>query len=327
MRRSAMKAFFLPLFMMLSLSAILSFASDDHDHHADEKPHADDHSLHDDHDDHDGHEEKITTHISDAMIAMSHIETAKVGSHTLRVNDQLFGVIAASQDKNFHIHATFTSMVEKVHVQIGDRVKKNQSLLTLRNIDTLQRYTLKSPADGEVTERAVNIGDRVDEQSLLQITDLSEVWVDMSAFPENIEKIQKGQKVVVRDMHQHESAEGQILYVAPQMTGGHIARARAVINNENGHWRPGMHIKASVEVAKRVVPLAIKTSALQTVHEQRVAFVKRGNTFTATVVSLGINDGDYVEVVDGLALDDEYVTENSFVIKADLLKDGAAHHH
>lgn len=321
------------LYLAMSVASINSFASSDHHDHALEKHHAHEdnqekHSKHEAHNEHGHHdEESTTTVISDDMIAMSQINTSIAGPKTLHVNDQLFGVINASQDKNFHIHATFVSMVEKVHVQIGDNVKKNQRLLTLKNIETLQRYTLTSPADGEVTERAINIGDRVENQSLLQVTDLSEVWVDMSAFPENIEKIKKGQKVVVRDMHQHESAKGDIIYVAPQMTGGHIARARAVINNPNGHWRPGMHIQATVEVAQREVPVAIRTTALQTLDGQRIAFLKHGNEFTAKPLSLGLDDGEYVEIISGLNQGDEYVSENSFIIKADLLKDGAAHHH
>ena len=73
------------------------------------------------------------------------------------------------------------------HLQVGDHVQKGQALARLTNIQTLQSYTLKSPSAGEVTSRSVNTGDRVDAEEILVISDLSKVWVDMSAFPENID--------------------------------------------------------------------------------------------------------------------------------------------
>ena len=40
-----------------------------------------------------------------------------------------------------------------------------------------------------------------------------------------------------------------------------------------------------------------------------------------------MSGADYVEVTGGLEPGTEYVTENSFLIKADVLKDGATHGH
>ena len=135
------------------------------------------------------------------------------------------------------------------------------------------------------------------------------------------------QPVTVYDLHHHEVVESQIDYIAPQMTGGHIARARATIPNPDGHWRPGMHLKADVQTAKRDVPLAVRTSALQTLEGKPVVFVREGNRFEARDVSLGLNDGDYVEITSGLAPGEDYVSGNSFLIKADVLKGGASHDH
>jgi len=149
----------------------------------------------------------------------------------------------------------------------------------------------------------------------------------MSAFPENIEKLALGQKVTVYDMHDHENAFGTISYVAPQMTGGHIARARATIDNSEGHWRPGMHVKANVEVANREMSLAVKTSALQSFRDMPVVFARYGNTFEVRMIEMGEKNDEWIEVLGGLEPGTEYVTGNSFLLKADVLKDGASHDH
>lgn len=267
------------------------------------------------------------TEISDRMITRSGIETAIAQPRLLTFSDQLFGVIAVPEDQVYQLNAPYPSMVKTVHVQVGDQVSKGQTLVTLSNIATLQSYSLKSPGNGEVTARRVNAGARVEQSVVLEVTDLSTVWVEMSAFPESIEKLAIGQPVTVADMHQHESVQTTLSYISPTMTGGHIARARAEIANADGHWRPGMHIKAQVEVARRQVPLAVRLEALQSFGDMPVVFARFGNQFEVRMVELGDKTENYVEVLGGLKAGTEYVTENSFVIKADILKDGASHDH
>jgi cobalt-zinc-cadmium efflux system membrane fusion protein len=267
------------------------------------------------------------TEISDRFLDLAEVETEIAGRQELLFVDTLYGVVAAPENRIYRVNAPYPSLVEQIHVEVGDSVAKGQQLVTLRNTATLQTYTLDSPAGGEITSRPANVGDRSDQSVLLEITDLSSVWVEMSAFPESIEKLMVGQPTTVYDLHQHEQATGEISYIAPLMTSGHIARARAVIDNPEGHWRPGMHIKADVQVARREVPLAVRTSALQTFREMPVVFAKFGNTFEVRMVELGETAGEYVEVLGGLKVGTEYVWGNSFLIKADILKDGASHDH
>lgn len=283
----------------------------------------------DDQHSHDEHEEEHSdrTEISPYYMQTSGIKTAVASAQNLVQYDTLFGVITPVQDKVFSLHATFPSMVEKIYIQVGDTVKKGQILARLTNIQTLQSYTLKSPSNGEVTSRSVNTGNRIDAEEMLQISDLSKVWVNLSAFPENVERLQKGQRTKIYDLHDHESALGEISYIAPQMSGGHIARARAVIDNSEGHWRPGMHVKADVEISTLTAPIAVNIDAIQTMENESVVFKYHDNTFTVTHVKIGESDGQWTEILSGLKAGEEYVSENSFLIKADILKSGASHDH
>ena len=306
---SRIKASFFIIFILVITSFTSSIlASDDHGHDEEEE-HSD------------------STEISSHYIKISGIKSEAAESQNIAQTDTLFGVISPVQDQVFSLHAAFPSMVEKVFVQVGDQVKKGQVLARLTNIQTLQSYSLKSPSQGEVTSRSVNTGNRIDEEEVLQVSDLSTVWVNLSAFPENVERLKKGQRAKIYDLHDHENAFGEISYIAPQMSGGHIARARAIINNQEGHWRPGMHVKADIEVSTRQVPLAVKVDALQTMEDDTVVFKRHGNVFEKTQVEIGEKDGQWAEILSGLNAGDDYVSENSFLIKADILKSGASHDH
>lgn len=265
--------------------------------------------------------------ITDRLLALSGVITEAAGPETLTMTNTVYGIISKAEDRVFHVHAPYPGIVQSVLVETGDRVKKGQRLLTVRNQQTLQTYSVTSPSAGEVTMRPVKQGDHTDMGTLVEISDLSKVWVEISMFPQDIESISKGMKVQVSDLHGEQAAETELDYLSPQMTGGHIARARATLANPDGNWRPGMHVIASVVTEQVDVPLAVKRSALQTYRDMPVVFARFGNVFEVRMVQLGRQDDDYVEVIGGLKAGTDYVTQNSYLLKAEVLKDGASHSH
>ncbi len=110
-------------------------------------------------------------------------------------------------------------------------------------------------------------------------------------------------------------------------TNSQTVLAIVPLENKEGIWRPGMTVKGDVLVDEKQVPLAVKTSGLQRFRDFTVVFAKVDNTYEVRMLELGMNDGDMVEVLGGLKPGTEYVTENSFLIKADIEKSGASHDH
>ena len=58
-----------------------------------------------------------------------------------------------------------------------------------------------------------------------------------------------------------------------------------------------------------------------------VVFARYDNIFEVRMLEMGETDGEYIEVLGGLKPGTDYVTDNSFLLKADVLKDGASHDH
>ncbi|WP_286270165.1 efflux RND transporter periplasmic adaptor subunit [Thalassotalea hakodatensis] len=267
------------------------------------------------------------TNLSQRAIEASNIQTQLAQAGTLEFKETLFGVIAPTVDRQYSIMSPYAGLVESILVTIGDSVKKGQAVLKIKNNKTLQSFTLYSPAAGMVTAQGVSQGERADQQALLEITDFSKVWVELSAFPENIENMAIGQQAKIYDLHHHLEAMGKVFYLAPKMTGGHIARARVLIDNPDGHWRPGMHVKADIVTGNKPVAMRVEKQAIQQLMDKPVVFARFGNTFEARPLILGEADEQWVEVLSGLTNDTEYVTTNSYVLKADVLKAGASHAH
>ena len=103
--------------------------------------------------------------------------------------------------------------------------------------------------------------------------------------------------------------------------------ARATLANTDGLWRPGSAVKARITVEQQPVALAVPLMALQTFRDWDVVFVRIGETYEVRPVELGKRDGERVEILSGIKSGDQVVTEQSYLVKADIEKSGASHDH
>jgi cobalt-zinc-cadmium efflux system membrane fusion protein len=267
------------------------------------------------------------TIITQRAIERAGIKTKVAQAGIVEVTDTLFGVIAPTQHGTVDVMAPYTGLINDIFVNIGQSVNKGEALVSVTNRETLQNYIINSPISGIVTEQYLKRGELASTRALMQIVNLDTVWVELSAFPENIEKLSIGQNAKVYDLHHHLNAQGKVFFIAPMMSGGHIARARIELKNPNGHWRPGMHVNSDISIAKVKASIRIKPEAIQEFNGKSSVFIRKGNVFEVRPVKLGAKNSEWVEVLQGLSPDSEYVTLNSYVIKADILKSGASHAH
>jgi cobalt-zinc-cadmium efflux system membrane fusion protein len=99
------------------------------------------------------------------------------------------------------------------------------------------------------------------------------------------------------------------------------------VDNQQGLLLAGAFLSADIEVAEHQVPLAVRRSGLQAFRDFTVVFAKIGNEYEVRMLELGRVAGEWVEVLGGLEPGTEYVSENSYIIKADIEKSGASHDH
>ena len=90
---------------------------------------------------------------------------------------------------------------------------------------------------------------------------------------------------------------------------------------------PGLMTEARIEVSRFSVALAVAKDAVQMLGGRRGVFVKHGEEYKFAPLILGRSDDHFYEVVEGLEAGSDYVSQNSYLIKADIEKSGAAHDH
>ena len=193
----------------------------------------------------------------------------------------------------------------------------------------LLRYELRAPIDGTVIEKHITPGEAIkDDATVFVVADLSTVWAEMTVYAKDLNTVKVGQQVTVKTAAFDAASSGPVSYVG-SLVGAETrtARARVVLPNPEGVWRPGLPITAELTAGAVEVPVAVSQEAIQTVRDWTVVFGRYGEAFEARPVVLGRTDGRMVEVVEGLADGERYAARNSFLIKAELGKAAASHDH
>ncbi|MCB2426109.1 efflux RND transporter periplasmic adaptor subunit [Methylophaga pinxianii] len=291
---------------------------DEHDHSAESKPEEEGHAH---------AEDEGSEHIEmDADMAQEHgVLTAEVTAGQISVTSKLYGRVVLSPDEISQVSARFPGQITRVNVNFGDSVKKGQLLASVESNNSLQSYNVTAPISGVITAKDANTGEVAADQNLFTITNTQSLWAELKVFPGQAMKIKPGQKV--RLLHNNTFYESTIKQLLPSKDNAPYRIARVALDNQQQVWFPGLLVEADAITEQTQVNLRIPNSAIQQFEGESVAFVKVGKQYQVRPLQLGINDGQYSEVISGLRQGDDIVVENSYLIKADLEKAGAAHAH
>ncbi len=281
-----------------------------------------------------GHDEGEKGHddegvkLTDAQVAAAGIELLAAGPRELRDILRLNGMIQPNQETLVKVTPRFPGVVRSMRKRLGDRVKKDEVLATVESNQSLTIYELKAPIDGTVIDRDGTLGEFASEaRPLFTVADLSTMWIDFAVFRRDFARVRAGDAVSIDVEDGGPPIEARIDYVSPLgASDTQSSIARAVVPND-GRLRPGLFVVGRVVLSAKPVDVAVKSSAIQTLDGKTVVFVREGDTFATREVELGGRDADWTEVKFGLLAGDVYAAKNSFVIKAEIGKSGAAHEH
>jgi cobalt-zinc-cadmium efflux system membrane fusion protein len=265
-----------------------------------------------------------TTQISKEAAEEAGIKTDIAGAAAVDETITLTGRITLNQNTTAQVKARFPGIVREVKKGLGETVQTGDVLASVESNDSLQIYPVKSPINGVILARNTNVGDVAGEQPLFTVANVSNVWAEFHVFPRDIDRIKNGQIVRVTSFEGKHTGDAPIIVVSPiAEASSQTIVARVTLPNEEGLWHSGMTVRGDVRVSEKQVPLAVKASAIQRMEGKSVVFIQDGDRYSMRPIKTGAIDPDWVEVVDGLKEGEVYVSENSFLIKADIGKAGA----
>ncbi|MBR1208142.1 MULTISPECIES: divalent metal ion exporter adaptor subunit IhpB [unclassified Bradyrhizobium] len=267
--------------------------------------------------------------LSDAKVQAAGIELAKASSGVLRDSLLLNGIVQPNQESLVQVTPRFPGIVRDVRKRIGDVVQKGEVVAVIESNQSLTQYELKAALAGTVIDRQTTLGEFVSEQKpAFVIADLSTVWVDFSVYRRDLKRVSIGDQVFIDPADGGPAIEAKVSYLSPVGSSDtQSAIARAIVTNAEQRLRPGLFITGRLTLSAKKVGVAVKSSALQTVENRTVVFVRNGEKFDARDVEIGERDTHLVEIIFGVLEGDVYAAQNSFIVKAELAKGAGSDEH
>ncbi len=214
---------------------------------------------------------------------------------------------------------------------LGLSTQKVNSLRSPSQITS--EVAVTAPVSGTITKRDVNQGEVVEaNKELMRVTNLSSVWVIAQVFEKDIARLREGSGAsVTTDSYPGRLFRGHVTYIDPNINQEtRTARVRVELDNPGQVLKIGMYVNVafgSMGVAERPMPM-IPSSAVQNMNDKQVVFVAtdKPEVFIVRSVRLGKENNGQFTVLEGLNVGDRIVTEGSFLLRAELLKQNPTHH-
>ncbi|WP_461518162.1 efflux RND transporter periplasmic adaptor subunit [Porticoccus sp.] len=267
------------------------------------------------------------TRIADAVAEAMGIATETAGGTTLHQTIRVYGKLVLPADARRQIQARFDGVIKQMHVKLGDAVSKGQLLATIESNESLKSYQIVSPMAGVVSQQFASGGEQTAGRSLLEITQTGTLLAELAVYPTDRNKVRTNAPVSLSINGFDEPLSSIVSGSRTALRGDQARLFLAEIDNADGLLAGGLFVAGDIEVETFAVPLAVKRSGLQSFRDFTVVYAKVGEEYEVRMLELGREAGPWVEVLGGLESGTEYVTENSYIIKADIEKSGASHDH
>ena len=245
-------------------------------------------------------------------------EAKRVAERTAKLREQG----SAPQAQLETAAAAATSATARVTVaKEGLEAARAQLALAEARLDNirlqLSRTEVKAPVAGKIIARNAKLGavaTAAGEPMFVIVRD-GELELRADVAEADVLRLEEGQPARLRAVGMANELTGHLRLVEPTINPTtRLGRARIAIDDETG-LRSGMFIEAEITVAERdglAVPLTALAASADGISVLRVVdgLVER------VPVKIGIRQGAYVEILDGLATGDQVVTKAGAFVRA-----------
>jgi multidrug efflux pump subunit AcrA (membrane-fusion protein) len=180
--------------------------------------------------------------------------------------------------------------------------------------------TLAAPTSGTILDRQVTEGQRIEpEMNLLDIADLSRVWVVASVHEYEAPFVRRGQEATMTLPYLPGKAfEGRVSFVYPVLDAAtRTAQVRIELPNPDLALKPGMYadVTLTADLGERT---AVPASAVMDTGVRSIAFVDKGDGyFEPRELEIGLRSPDSYEVLRGLEPGESVLTSANFFVDSE----------
>ncbi|MBT8048311.1 MAG: efflux RND transporter periplasmic adaptor subunit [Xanthomonadales bacterium] len=268
---------------------------------------------------------------------ISHIST-RVQGWIVRLQADAEGERVSKGDLLFELYSPELVNAQKEYLQAarrgGDRLLAGageklralgmipSEISALRERGTAsENIRIVAPQDGIITSLSVREGMYIQPHTtIMSLADLSSVWLQAEVFESQADWVAAGQAAeATLDYMPGTEFSGQVDYVYPVLDPKtRTLRVRLRFDNPNGRLKPNMYARVSIYGRLKPNALTIPREALiPAPGRDRVVVALGDGQFRVHEVLTGLESGEYVEILAGIAKGDRIVTSSQFLIDSE----------
>ena len=192
--------------------------------------------------------------------------------------------------------------------------------------------TITAPIDGTIADREITIGQSVADPGvkLMTITDDRQVLATANIYERDLGRLKIGQQVSVKVPGAGDRVfSGQISRIGTAVDSqSRVVPVQATLDNSQGLLKAGTFAEIKLATGQLTTPVvAIPASAVVEADREKLVYIKSGDSYQPTTVTLGQTVGDLVEVKTGLFAGDLVVSQRASQLYAQSLKKQPASEH
>jgi cobalt-zinc-cadmium efflux system membrane fusion protein len=271
-----------------------------------------------------------------AVVALESVDVGRARADFLEAQSKLERANAEVAREEKLLAAGATSERAVVQARTDQSIAQSELRAAQARLSTLgasggggpTTVPLVTPLAGRVLEVKARIGQPVGPtDTLVVVGEIDQIWLTVDVYERDFAKVHLGDGVRVTAVaYPKRTFNGKVDLIDTVVDPDRkVAQARIVLDNPDGALRPGMTATARIvgePVGGAAQVLSVPRGAIQAIDGQPFVFVElEKGKFEMRPVERGDDLDDGVEIVRGLSGDEKIVTEGTFILKSEVLKE------
>ena len=205
----------------------------------------------------------------------------------------------------------------KTRDEASSQMRVDQAELELARA-RLDKSTISAPFDGVVGLRKVSVGDFVDVgDDIVNLEQIDPLKADFRVAESYLGAVRPGQRIELGvDAFPGQAFTGEVYAIDPLIDeAGRSILLRAKLPNPEHVLRPGLFARVTLVLNEREDAIQVPEQALVPQGQDQFVFKVEDGKAAFTKVTTGIRREGMVEILEGLAPDDEVVTAGQLKIR------------
>ena len=200
--------------------------------------------------------------------------------------------------------------------QLRFDLQNARAALNMAKLD-LSYTRVVAPISGVVASRSIKTGNLVQiSNPIFRIVDTNRLEATLNVPERNVDVIRAGLPVQLSlDAVPGQVFNGTVARVSPVVDSGSGTFRVVAAFNDSGVLQPGMFGRINIVFDQKADALAIPRSALLEDEGETAVFTVRGDKAARVSIKTGYADGEWIEVVSGLKLNDPVVTAGKAALR------------